>query len=127
MNRKMSGEAENLPAEPPEKRDNRSPWLLRGSVYRGRVFRRFYNRPKGVLKAAVTVGEELSHSVEGGLGKAEDLPDVPDRRPGAVSNQVRHHGRPVPAVLPVHVGNNLFPTAVFDVEVDIRWLRALFG
>ncbi|GBD30284.1 hypothetical protein HRbin32_01387 [bacterium HR32] len=78
--------------------------------------------PWGQLPVQV---HHLAEPVQGHERNPQHLPHVPQRRAHPVADLVGHHGRPVPAVLPVHPLDHLFPAVVLDVEVDVGWLRPL--
>ena len=50
----------------------------------------------------------------------EDFADLANSRFSPVTDDIGYHGRPIPAVLLIHVLDNFFPAPVLDVEIDIR-------
>ena len=75
--------------------------------------RRALRSPAGggqtVTRKRLVVGEGAGQPVHRALGKTERLAHVPDRRPRAVANGVRHHGGAPLAVPPVHELDDLLP------------------
>ncbi len=64
--------------------------------------------------------ERLGHPVHEWSGEAEGEPDLPDRRAGAVRDQVGDHPRVLDAVVLVHVLDDLLPTRRGEVDIDVR-------
>ena len=71
--------------------------------------------------------KKLRHSIERGLGKAQSLADVAQRRARAVAHHVGDHGGAVAAVFLVNMLDHFFAPVMLDVEIDIRRLGALHG
>ena len=63
--------------------------------------------------------EVLREAVHLRLGEPEGLPDVLEHGPGAVGDDVGHHGRPLPAVAAEAVLDHLLAALRLEVDVDV--------
>ena len=112
VDREVTGDILNLPAQPDEV-----------VMQRGGRIEPGLGEPRRIERTVM--GEQLRETVERGLRQTEHLADLAHRGAGAEAHDVRHHGGAVAAVLGVDVLDDLLAPRVHDVEVDVGRLTAL--
>ena len=64
--------------------------------------------------------EILGQSVDLSLGEPEGLANILQDRTGPISDDVRHHGRPLPPIALVAVLDHFFATFGFEIDIALR-------